>query len=65
MLKVGVVGGTGYTGAELLRLLVMHPQVELSYVTSRVLPIFVLQSRQSKHWLSAMWFFSQRQMVQR
>ncbi|VAW50755.1 N-acetyl-gamma-glutamyl-phosphate reductase [hydrothermal vent metagenome] len=35
MLKVGVVGGTGYTGAELLRLLVMHPQVELSYVTSR------------------------------
>jgi len=35
MLKVGVVGGTGYTGVELLRLLVMHPQVELKYVTSR------------------------------
>jgi len=35
MLKVGVVGGTGYTGAELLRLLVMHPQVDLNYVTSR------------------------------
>jgi len=35
MLKVGVVGGTGYTGAELLRLLVMHPKVELRYVTSR------------------------------
>ena len=35
MLKVGVVGGTGYTGAELLRLLVMHPEVELGYVTSR------------------------------
>jgi len=35
MLAVGVVGGTGYTGAELLRLLVMHPQVELKYVTSR------------------------------
>ncbi len=35
MLTVGVVGGTGYTGAELLRLLVMHPQVELKYVTSR------------------------------
>ena len=35
MLAVGVVGGTGYTGAELLRLLVSHPQVELKYVTSR------------------------------
>jgi len=35
MLTVGVVGGTGYTGAELLRLLVMHPQVELKQVTSR------------------------------
>ena len=35
MLAVGVVGGTGYTGAELLRLLVTHPQVNLKYVTSR------------------------------
>lgn len=35
MLSVGVVGGTGYTGVELLRLLVMHPQVELRCVTSR------------------------------
>jgi N-acetyl-gamma-glutamyl-phosphate reductase len=35
MLTAGVVGGTGYTGAELLRLLVMHPQVELKQVTSR------------------------------
>jgi len=35
MLTVGVVGGTGYTGAELLRLLVVHPRVDLKYVTSR------------------------------
>jgi N-acetyl-gamma-glutamyl-phosphate reductase len=35
MLSAGVVGGTGYTGIELLRLLVMHPQVELRCVTSR------------------------------
>jgi N-acetyl-gamma-glutamyl-phosphate reductase len=35
MLTVGVVGGTGYTGVELLRLLVMHPKVELKCVTSR------------------------------
>ncbi len=35
MLNAGVVGGTGYTGVELLRLLVMHPEVELTCVTSR------------------------------
>lgn len=35
MIKVGVVGGTGYTGVELLRLLVQHPEVNLAYVTSR------------------------------
>jgi N-acetyl-gamma-glutamyl-phosphate reductase len=35
MLAVGVVGGTGYTGVELLRLLVTHPQVKLLHVTSR------------------------------
>jgi N-acetyl-gamma-glutamyl-phosphate reductase len=35
MIKVGIVGGTGYTGVELLRLLAMHPEVELSVITSR------------------------------
>ncbi len=35
MVKVGVVGGTGYTGVELLRLLVKHPEVTLTAVTSR------------------------------
>ncbi len=35
MIKVGIVGGTGYTGVELLRLLVAHKDVELSVVTSR------------------------------
>ena len=34
-LKVGVVGGTGYTGVELLRLLVNHPHVALDVITSR------------------------------
>ncbi|MGB5397105.1 MAG: N-acetyl-gamma-glutamyl-phosphate reductase [Gammaproteobacteria bacterium] len=34
-IKVGVVGGTGYTGVELLRLLVMHPSITLRMVTSR------------------------------
>ncbi len=33
--KVGIVGATGYTGAELLRLLAMHPGVEILTVTSR------------------------------
>ena len=35
MIRVGVVGGTGYTGVELLRLLAMHPEVSLQVVTSR------------------------------
>lgn len=33
--KVGIIGGTGYGGAELLRLLSSHPDVTLSFVTSR------------------------------
>ncbi len=33
--KVGIVGGTGYTGAELLRVLAMHPQAEVTVITSR------------------------------
>jgi N-acetyl-gamma-glutamyl-phosphate reductase len=35
MIKVGVVGGTGYTGVELLRLLAAHPAVKLTAITSR------------------------------
>ncbi len=35
MIKVGIVGGTGYTGGELLRLLAQHPHVELHAITSR------------------------------
>ena len=34
-LKTGIVGGTGYTGVELLRLLAGHPEAELSIITSR------------------------------
>jgi N-acetyl-gamma-glutamyl-phosphate reductase len=33
--KVGIVGGTGYTGVELLRLLSQHPHVQLTAITSR------------------------------
>jgi N-acetyl-gamma-glutamyl-phosphate reductase len=35
MTKAGIVGGTGYTGVELLRLLAQHPEVELAAITSR------------------------------
>jgi len=35
MIKVGIVGGTGYTGVELLRLLAPHPAVEIKVITSR------------------------------
>ena len=34
-LKIGIVGGTGYTGVELLRLLAQHPHCELKIITSR------------------------------
>lgn len=34
-MKIGIVGGTGYTGAELLRLLAGHPEAELVSITSR------------------------------
>lgn len=33
--KVGIVGGTGYTGVELLRLLARHPRAEIAVITSR------------------------------
>ena len=35
MVKVGIVGGTGYTGVELLRLLAQHPQAQVEVITSR------------------------------
>jgi N-acetyl-gamma-glutamyl-phosphate reductase len=34
-MKVGIVGGTGYTGVELLRLLATHPEADLRVITSR------------------------------
>ncbi len=34
-IKIGIVGGTGYTGVELLRLLAQHPNAELTAITSR------------------------------
>jgi N-acetyl-gamma-glutamyl-phosphate reductase len=34
-IRIGIVGGTGYTGVELLRLLAQHPQCELAAITSR------------------------------
>lgn len=35
MIKVAIVGGTGYTGAELLRLLALHPHAQVEIITSR------------------------------
>ena len=34
MIKVGIIGGAGYTAGELLRLLLMHPEVEIKFVHS-------------------------------
>ncbi|MDB5280271.1 MAG: N-acetyl-gamma-glutamyl-phosphate reductase [Ferruginibacter sp.] len=33
-IKVGIVGGAGYTGGELLRLLINHPQVDIAFINS-------------------------------
>ena len=35
MIKIGIIGGSGYTGGELLRLLLQHPAVEIDFVYSR------------------------------
>jgi N-acetyl-gamma-glutamyl-phosphate reductase len=35
MIKIGIVGGTGYTGVELLRLLASHPDADVRAITSR------------------------------
>ncbi len=35
MLRIGIIGGSGYVGSELLRLLLVHPQAEVTMVTSR------------------------------
>jgi len=35
MIEIGIVGGTGYTGVELLRLLAVHPQASVRVITSR------------------------------
>jgi N-acetyl-gamma-glutamyl-phosphate reductase len=33
-IKIGIIGATGYTGAELLRILLDHPQADLKYLTT-------------------------------
>ncbi len=35
MIRIGIVGGTGYTGVELLRILATHPQAQITVITSR------------------------------
>ncbi|MBQ2199686.1 MAG: N-acetyl-gamma-glutamyl-phosphate reductase, partial [Bacteroidaceae bacterium] len=34
MIKVGILGGAGYTGGELIRLLLNHPNVEITFINS-------------------------------
>ena len=34
MIKIGILGGAGYTAGELIRLLLNHPQVEITFVNS-------------------------------
>ena len=34
MIKAGIIGGSGYTGGELIRILINHPEVEIDFVYS-------------------------------
>jgi N-acetyl-gamma-glutamyl-phosphate reductase len=34
MIKIGIIGGAGYTGGELLRILVNHPQADIRFIHS-------------------------------
>ena len=34
-LKVGIIGGAGYTGGELIRLLLYHPHADIAFIHSR------------------------------
>ncbi|MDE0948503.1 MAG: N-acetyl-gamma-glutamyl-phosphate reductase, partial [Candidatus Thioglobus sp.] len=36
-IKVGIIGGSGYTGIELLRIIHQHPLAEVTSITSRAL----------------------------
>ena len=36
MVKVGIIGATGFTGEELLNLLLKHPKVEISYLSAKL-----------------------------
>lgn len=66
MINAGIVGGTGYTGVELLRILVQHPKVKLKVITSRqeagtgvdeLFPVYAGRLRSSsvirRKWISA------------
>ena len=35
MIKVGIIGGAGYTAGELIRLLISHPEVEIKFIHSK------------------------------
>ena len=34
-ISAGIIGGAGYGGTELIKILLFHPKTELSFVTSR------------------------------
>ena len=40
MIKAGIIGATGYAGAELVRILTAHKDVEIVWYGSRSLPVF-------------------------
>lgn len=63
MTRVSIVGGSGYTGGELLRLLIAHPEVEVIQVTSRArLGEFVYQTHPNLRKRTTLKFSSPEQL---
>ena len=50
MKKVGIIGGSGYTGGELIRLVLHHPNLELDFVYSTTRPGTPIQDTHEICW---------------
>ena len=54
--KIGIVGGSGYTGGELIRILINHPNVEIDFVYSRTNDRKKIQDVQSLNVLHSIFY---------
>lgn len=64
MIKATIIGGTGYTGGELTRLLLFHPEVELTQVTSRTsMGMYIYQQHPNLRKFSRLKFIPPEQII--